>query len=90
MVQGLRSSAWMNEAPWSNGMPWQVSVQTRPPIRPRASSRATRQPAASSVRVAARPAAPAPTTITSASLMGGLGTTEGTSMLLMAVGRAHR
>jgi len=72
LVQGLMCSAWMNEAPWSNPMPWQGSVQTRPPIRSRASSSATRRPLASRVRVAAMPAAPAPITMTSTSLPGRL------------------
>ena len=62
------ASPWTNSAPCSSGAPtrgWRT-VNTRPPMRSRASSTITRRPASRSSRAAAIPAAPAPTTITSA------------------------
>ena len=59
---------WMNSAPRSTGSGhWgSYTVCTRPPRRLRASKSMTRKPAFVSLRAAARPAAPAPITRTSA------------------------
>src|SRR5690348_9892607 len=54
-------------APWSNGRPSPGSVNTRPPVRSRASSTTTFLRAPISVWAAANPATPAPTTATSSS-----------------------
>jgi len=61
-ASGLRP--WTNSAPSSSGTghPRGLRVQTRPPIRPRASSTSTRAPASHSSAAAARPEAPPPTT----------------------------
>src|SRR5262249_45085142 len=53
--------------PWSNGRPSEGSVNTRPPVRSRASSTTTPSRAPVSVCAAAKPASPAPTTATSIS-----------------------
>src|SRR5258706_1621560 len=57
----------MNSAPSSTGIcsPGMRRVQQRPPTRSRASSTSTRWPARESSDAAARPAAPAPMTMTS-------------------------
>src|SRR5258706_6469458 len=61
------ASPWMNSAPSSTGIcsPGMRRVQQRPPTRSRASSTSTRWPARESSDAAARPAAPAPMTMTS-------------------------
>jgi hypothetical protein len=60
----------MNSAPSSAGVEGREPGldQTRPPMRPRASSTTTRAFWRASVRAAANPAAPAPMTIASASI----------------------
>ena len=59
----------MKQPPMSTGTPpSEVRVQTRPPTRSRASRTTTERPACLSRRAAVRPARPAPTTQTSASL----------------------
>src|SRR6185437_8360498 len=60
-------SPWMNSAPSSTGAARAGSrrVQMRPPIRSRASRTRTERPALPSAAAAARPAAPAPITMTS-------------------------
>src|SRR3981189_1876910 len=57
----------MNSAPSSTGTgrPGKARVQQRPPMRSRASRTSTERPARASPAAAARPAAPAPRTITS-------------------------
>src|SRR5207247_2035171 len=61
------ASPWMNSAPSSTGIsrPGMRRVQQRPPTRSRASRMSTERPARASSSAAARPEAPAPTTITS-------------------------
>jgi len=66
---GLRSAQWMNSAPASKGAPRLVSVNARPPMRGRASSTMTLCPAALICLAAASPAAPAPTTTMSTSVV---------------------
>jgi hypothetical protein len=69
---GLRSASCSQEAPWSNAARPSAagaSVQARPPMRPVASSTAQLWLRARSSAAAARPATPAPTTITSMSVV---------------------
>ena len=55
--------------PRSNACPSTTGLNVRPPTRSRASSTTTRRPAAATRRAATNPDNPAPTTITSVSLM---------------------
>src|SRR5665213_3873175 len=60
------SAEWSHSQPRSTPKPKPLgTVWPRPPSRSRASSMTTRSPAAARSRVAAMPAAPAPTTATS-------------------------
>src|SRR5262245_8321475 len=69
-VKGFSSGECIQWQPWSNGRrKVTVSVKARPPIRSRPSSTRTRLPDRSSLSAAARPATPAPTTMTSYALM---------------------
>ena len=63
------TAPWTNSAPSSIGPSGVWCVMMRPPIRPRASSSSTRNPAAVTSRATVRPATPAPMTMTSGPLM---------------------
>ncbi|GAA1640876.1 hypothetical protein GCM10009806_07240 [Microbacterium flavum] len=69
---GASRMPWIQDAPRSVTKPPVRSVQTRPPIRSRASRTTTRRPAPASRRAAVSPAMPAPMTIVSMSVMGGV------------------
>ncbi len=70
-ASGLRSASWSHCAPSSNGPSSSAGrlVQARPPARDPASSTTTGMPSCRSARAAARPATPAPTTMTPSSLV---------------------